>query len=832
MEVWIPIGFPDNNNIQLFIIVLVKALQLIGGCMKYRVLLISFLLLLLGGCATKKALPPVAFQPPAKPIDYVNEVRPVLVKRCVVCHSCYNSPCQLKLSSFEGLDRGATKMAVYNAGRLSTMEPTRLFIDADTTKEWRAKDFHSVTENSAGAGLNNSIMMQFLDHKKKEQLVESESYYPEASDLTCAKEDEELGAYLQKHPNRGMPFGFPPLTEKEFNTVAGWLAQGAKGPDETQQANLEAISVADQQEIDRWESFLNSSDPKYAVTARYLYEHLFLAHIWFGTKENEFYELVRSRTGPGERIDIIATVRPYDDPGEGQFYYRFRKIHSTLVHKTHMVFELSKEKYARIHELFIEPDWLQPPHVVSYDQKLSANPFRAFEQIPTLSRYQFLLDNIHYIIMTFIRGPVCKGQVALNVVRDHFWLFFLDPDYDLSVQNPGFLQTYGKLLEMPLVEKSDRKLLRSIFSRKYRDKASAYVKKRRDYYSSHYRYREPGAEAIWKGEKSDDNPALTVFRHFDSASVHSGVLGSLPHTIWVLDYPLIERIYYSLVAGFDVYGTAMHQLATRVYMDELRQEGETYFLDFMPAEKRSEMMKEWYGGIDIESSRISYAPSDLVAGYSFQTADPKREFVEYLIDHHLLPGAGVAFDENYLRASEEYPPLPDKYEKLADYIQGFKAVSKPGVSFFTKVADHDANLAYVRIMVNESEDDDIYLSVVINRWHDDVTTLFGEGKRLRPEKDNAAFIKGFVGSYPNYFFEVDYNDLPDFLEALRDYDASPALVARLSRYGVNRAQSNFWEVYDRFQQRFNETDPVKAGLFDLNRYYHLAKEQGRQPPAE
>ena len=31
--------------------------------------------------------------------------------------------------------------------------------------------------------------------------------------------------------------------------------------------------------------------------------------------------------------------------------------------------------------------------------------------------------------MTFIRGPVCKGQVALNVIQDHFWALFLDPDY-------------------------------------------------------------------------------------------------------------------------------------------------------------------------------------------------------------------------------------------------------------------------------------------------------------------------------------------------------------------------------------------------------------------
>ena len=40
--------------------------------------------------------------------------------------------------------------------------------------------------------------------------------------------------------------------------------------------------------------------------------------------------------------------------------------------------------------------------------------------------------------------------------------------------------------------------------------------------------------AIWKGNRPNDDPVLTVFRHFDSASVHRGVLGGLPKTMWVV----------------------------------------------------------------------------------------------------------------------------------------------------------------------------------------------------------------------------------------------------------------------------------------------------------
>ncbi|MFT5697578.1 MAG: hypothetical protein ACI8ZB_000426 [Desulforhopalus sp.] len=789
--------------------------------MNHRLWLLLVCVVCIGGCADKP-MTPVVFAPPTRNIDYLTEVKPVLVKRCVVCHSCYNSPCQLKLSSFEGLDRGATKQAVYNASRLKTMEPTRLFMDAESTEQWRTKGFHSVTKNSAPAGQNDSLMMELISHKKSNPMKHRDEFFSEDADLTCPENGVEIGIYLKKHPNRGMPFGFPPLTTDEFNIIGGWLVQGAHGPNAKEQKILEEVPVADLAKIKSWEEFFNAKDAKHVMTARYLYEHIFLAHLTFGTGEKTFYELVRSKTPPGQPIKVIATDLPYDSPGEEQFYYRIRKIRSTIVHKTHMVFDMSDEKMDRFKELFIKPDWLVEPQVMSYEQHVSANPFKLYEQIPPRSRYQFLLDNNQYILMTFIRGPVCKGQVALNVIQDQFWTLFLDPDYDLSVKHPGFLQTYSHLLEMPLLEESDGKLAQSVFTRKYRKKTSAFVKKRSEFYSMNYRYQELEQNAIWTGEKASDTPLLTVFRHFDSASVVPGAIGNLPKTLWVIDYPLLERIYYSLVAGFNVYSTAMHQLSIRTYMDELRQEGETYFLDFMPLAKRREIMQTWYGKIDINSTNIDYAPSDLNAGIQYVTSEPKREFVESLVDTYFKPEQKISFDVNYLREDEAYPPLPEKYETTADYLQGFQSVSRPGSSFFTHVLDHNANLAYVRIMVSDDQKEDVYISIVINRWHDDVTTLFGESNKLRPEKDQASFVKGFVGSYPNYFYEVPLAKLPQFLEGLQNFNGSVDYWEKINVFGVNRADDRFWEVYDRFQDRFDKEDPENAGLFDLNRYYYLA----------
>ncbi len=46
-------------------------------------------------------------------------------------------------------------------------------------------------------------------------------------------------------------------------------------------------------------TFLNNPNIKYQVTARYIYEHLFLAHIKFEDDDN-FYSLVRAYDKDGQ----------------------------------------------------------------------------------------------------------------------------------------------------------------------------------------------------------------------------------------------------------------------------------------------------------------------------------------------------------------------------------------------------------------------------------------------------------------------------------------------------------------------------------------------------
>ncbi|MFW2372134.1 MAG: fatty acid cis/trans isomerase, partial [Gammaproteobacteria bacterium] len=509
-------------------------------------------------------------------ISFVKQARPVLEQRCIVCHGCYDAPCQLKLSSIEGIKRGSNPEKVYNAERLLAIEPTRLFIDANSEEEWRAKGFHSVLnekENDPANNLRHSVLYNMLRLKQlKPQprvgMIDDSFDLSLYRDQTCPGNDK-FDQYAEKFPMQGMPFGMPNLSDKEYHILVKWISQGL--PDDSN-VNL---PLSTEQQIKKWETFFNKSDIKHKLVSRYLYEHLFLGHLYFkGADNREFFRLVRSYTPPGKPIKEIATVRAFDDPGVAQFYYRLRYYKSSIVDKTHFIYELSDKRMARYKELFINNDY-QVNGLPSYKPEVAANPIKAFIDIPTKSRYLFLLDDAKYFIEGFIKSPSCRGQVALNVIEDNFWVFFSNPDLSVVNHNDHYMDAMVENLNLP-AEKGNTLNLLSAWSQ-YWDPQHDYMLKRQKRFGTIQKMDlDQALKYVWNGESSMDknNRTLTIFRHFDSATVKHGLIGDYPETAWIIDYPLLERIHYLLVAGYNVYGNVGHQLTSRLYMDFLRMEGE------------------------------------------------------------------------------------------------------------------------------------------------------------------------------------------------------------------------------------------------------------------
>jgi len=347
---------------------------------------------------------------PAENIDFNSRVKPVLERRCIVCHGCYDAPCQLKLSSIEGLKRGASTKMVYDGTRIRGTEPTRLGIDATSVEEWRKKDFFPVVKDTPGSpreNLDQSTLYQLLKLKQQNPRPDS-GRLPEDFDLgldrkqVCTQRDE-FETYARKHPLWGVPYAMPNLSDEEYTMLAQWVALGTPAPPPP------ATSDAAGKQVSDWETFLNRNDNKQKLVSRYLYEHLFQAHVRFrGAPPREFFRLVRSSTPPGKPVSEIPTVRPYDDPGKAPFYYRLQPYHASVVAKDHVVYELSVDKMARFNELFLLPEY-NVDKLPPYDPEITANPFTVYAAIPPVSRYQFLLDDARFFIESFMKGPVCRG---------------------------------------------------------------------------------------------------------------------------------------------------------------------------------------------------------------------------------------------------------------------------------------------------------------------------------------------------------------------------------------------------------------------------------------
>ena len=377
-------------------------------------------------------------------VDYWRDVKPVLDSRCVSCHACSDAPCQLNLASHEGVLRGANKKLVYESARLRDEEPTRLSIDARTTEGWRAKGFFSVlgAQGSTNSGVGSppsagGLMLGMLTLKTKNRGVAAKPPQGGRADDKQRSQQcplpEEFDAYARRFPMHGMPYGLPAIADAEYAVLASWLARGAPA------GEPEPLDLRYQQRIDGWEFFLNGGTAKQRLMSRYLYEHLFLANLYFGDLgQRQFFRVVRSRTPPGQPIDLIATRAPFNDPGAKAFWYRIEPVYDTVVAKTHMPYELSEARMARFQALFLDAGF-EVTQLPDYSAKVASNPFVAFKEMPVDSRYRFMLDDAEFFIRGFMKSPVCRGQVAVDVIEDRFWVVFEAPEPAMGMRDSVFL---------------------------------------------------------------------------------------------------------------------------------------------------------------------------------------------------------------------------------------------------------------------------------------------------------------------------------------------------------------------------------------------------------
>ncbi|AIS58121.1 fatty acid cis/trans isomerase [Vibrio coralliilyticus] len=738
-----------------------------------------------------------------EPSDFfINEVKPIIDNRCVVCHACYDAPCQLKMSSVAGIDRGASKELVYQGTRLTAATPSRLFEDAQTTEQWRSMGFHPVLNErdqtptaNIEAGLVAKMLMQKESHPLPNQ-TQLEGFDFSIDRSQVCPTIEEYDSYAQDYPTWGMPYGMPNLSSNEYSTLMSWLQDGA-----IMNAPI-PLTLEQQALVEKYEQFLNKGSRKAQLTARYIYEHLFLSHLYF-SELNEttprFFTLVRSATPPGQPVQRIATRRPYDDPDVDRVYYRLVPEQATIVDKTHMPFALNSQRINNWKAWFIDTGY-DVAQLPGYEPEVAANPMTAFIELPVKSRFKFMLDNAQNTINAFIKGPVCRGQLALNVINDRFWVFFLDPDKSDIPEVNEFYHSQADNLKLPGELESNTLPVANWVS--YSRQQARYLTAKSDFINSWFKDgKHLTTDVIWTGNGANSNAALTVFRHFDSASVVQGLVGKPPKTAWVLDYALIERIHYLLVAGFDVYGNFGHQLMTRMFMDFLRLEGESNFVALLPRDIRHVEQSSWYQNQSPQLSDFlqrNIKPFDQPTQVPYQTDNPKQELYD-ILKTQLSP----VLSNRYAIEQTGFSTSNEMRLSTLDDIKG------KGLLYIPQI---------VMLLIESESGQEQLFTLLHNNAHTNISSLFDEEGNRDYENDDLTLVRGVIGSYPATYLSLHENEISQLIDMLKNIRSEEDYVKLLDRFAIRRSSDRFWPFSDKVHAWYKENQPVEFGLLDYNRF--------------
>ena len=748
--------------------------------------------------------------------DYGTEVQPIFNRRCIACHGCLGSPCNVKLDSFRGVDRGGYEQNPFTAHL--GLAPRTDMDAADSIAAWRERGFYPVLarDGSPAANLDGSILYRMIDAGRRHNVA---GFSREALDAfrikrfsaTCPSTPEALGERLAEYPQLGMPYGLPRLSNDDHKTLSDWIAAGSPGPGEDQERQAQAVT--NPQAVMAWESFFNAPDRRGRLVSRFIFEHVFLATIVLEESPGDQFRLVRSSTPPGRLDDaggpgilvppvrIIATNLPYDDPyayaGVDRFWYRLEKITAPPVQKSHWLWRIGLADIGHLKDLFLSMEWdasadLDPPWGIG-------NPFRVFAAIPAEARSRFLLENSEVIVGGITYGPVCNGQIATYAVKDQFWVFFLDPAHDVSVQDPKLgLDTWDVFMD------------RSAFGNA--DYLEAYAQ-------AQARLSPEGwsLDAIWDGDGHNSNAWLTILRHETNVSVLQGAQGGIPRTFWLLSYSGLERMYYDTVASFQYWAGDAHKLETLLFFNFLRQEFEDNFLRLLPPERREPIRHQWTQGIgSFGLMLVPFAGEDQPTQVDTEGPRPLLDLVDQ-IARHLGPEISGLPDRLNPRVRPEVAvgtPLRtfEDWETAVSTLTGVK-----GQPFLPHLP------SAVVVRVNGPDDGSgpnrhrVY-SLIANRVYKSQFTLVFQNGQARPEEDTLSVYPTLVNGYPNLFIDLDLADAAGFLAGLRAVKTEDDWDRLAARYGILRNSERFWPFYDWLNDWNFRTRGDAAGWLDLSYY--------------
>ncbi len=130
------------------------------------------------------------------------------------------------------------------------------------------------------------------------------------------------------------------------------------------------------------------------------------------------------------------------------------------------------------------------------------------------------------------------------------------------------------------------------------------------------------------------------------------------------------------------------------------------------------------------------------------------------------------------------------------------------------------DVAFVRVKLGGDPADDLTYTMIRDKAYKNVSSfLKNQDETLRDyEDDHITVVDWIEGTYPNFFFSVDIEDIDLFARRYAGLQARGDYEKFVSEYGVRRTNPGFWAQADWFQDQYLREEPITAGLLDLNRY--------------
>ena len=188
------------------------------------------------------------------PVDFARDVKPVLDNRCVVCHACYDAPCQLVLSRLRGRrarrEPGAG-LRLEPPGGEAADAPLRRRAATRRSGARRASSPCS-SRPSAVARCSRMLALGHAHPFAEGQRLPDERPARHRPPAQCPNAPSEFDDYAHEHPQGGMPYGMAPLAPEELRVLAAFASQARRGARGPRRCRPRA-----QAQVARWETFLN-----------------------------------------------------------------------------------------------------------------------------------------------------------------------------------------------------------------------------------------------------------------------------------------------------------------------------------------------------------------------------------------------------------------------------------------------------------------------------------------------------------------------------------------------------------------------------------------------